>query len=139
MSKEVDQYLRKLMAHLPLVKDPTVVILRGHLLVEELLDELIAANLEHPSAIKDARLTFFQKLCICRAIVGQSGSEDIWRAIKELNNLRNAISHRLPDSALSTKLNPTLKAFFEEVTCPTDGGRGASLLHWAAIDTKGPL
>lgn len=22
------------------------------------------------------------------------------------------------------------------VTCPTDGGRGASLLHWAATDTK---
>ncbi|MCL5736105.1 MAG: hypothetical protein M1274_11045, partial [Actinobacteria bacterium] len=25
------------------------------------------------------------------------------------------------------------------LTCPTDGGRGASLLHWAAIDTKGIL
>ncbi len=25
----------------------------------------------------------------------------------------------------------------EYMTCPTDGGRGASLLHWAAIDAKG--
>lgn len=27
----------------------------------------------------------------------------------------------------------------EGVTCPTDGGRGASLIDWAAIDTKGTI
>ena len=32
----------------------------------------------------------------------------------KLHPLRNAISHKLPDSALSTKLNPPLKAFFED-------------------------
>ncbi len=112
MTKERNQYFEKLKVHLPLVKDPTVIVLRGHLLVEELLDELISASFEHPSAIKDARLTFSQKLCICQAIIGRSGNEDIWRAIKELNCLRNVISHKLPDSALSAKLNPLLKVFF---------------------------
>jgi hypothetical protein len=114
MSEESDQYFQKLKAHLPLVKDPTVIILRGHLLMEELLDEVIAASLRHPSAVRDARLTFFQKLCICQAIIGQVGGGHIWRAVKELNKLRNAVSHRLPDSALAAKLDPSLKAFFED-------------------------
>ncbi len=45
------EHFGRLPYHLPLVKDPTVVILRGHLLVEESLDELSAANLKDGDAI----------------------------------------------------------------------------------------
>ena len=72
MNKVSEHYFQKLKAHLPLVKDPTVVILRGHLLMEELLDAIIHASLKNPVAIRDARLTFFQKLCIVQGITGTS-------------------------------------------------------------------
>jgi len=114
MNKQTDQYFQKLKAHLPLAKDPTVVILRGHLLIEELLDELIAASLKYPPAIKGARLTFFQKLCIAQGIIGRSRNDSRWKPIKELNKLRNTISHNLPDATLSKKLAPVLKAFFKD-------------------------
>ena len=111
MTKDPENYFEKLKSHLPVVKDPTVVILRGHLLIEELLEALIDASLSDPAAIRDARLTFFQKLCLCRGLIGSS-NEDLWKPIEALNGLRNAISHRLPDETLFNKLDPVLKAFF---------------------------
>jgi len=112
IDKISEKYFQKLKSHLPLCKDPTVIILRGHLLVEELLDKLIAMGLKDTSAIKDARLTFYQKLCITQGLIGKSNT-DMWKSIKELNRLRNKISHTLPDAELVEKLDFVLKAFFE--------------------------
>lgn len=88
-------------------------ILRGHLLIEELLDQLIAAHLKYPKAINDARLTFFQKLCIAQGMIGRSNEDFTWIPIKKLNELRNSISHNLPDDRFSERLDSVLKAFFE--------------------------
>lgn len=112
MTKESKSYFEKLKSHLPVVKDPTVVILRGHLLIEELLEELLTTSLTDATAIRDARLTFFQKLCLARGLIGIVNMEDVWKPLELLNGLRNTISHRLPDDALSIKLDPVLKAFF---------------------------
>lgn len=112
MSKSSQEYFLKLKAHLPLVKDPTVVILRGHLLVEEIMEEIITAGLEDTSAIKDARLTFYQKFCIAKGIVGCKRDHYTWKPIEELNRLRNMISHKLPDVALAKKLDTVLRAYF---------------------------
>jgi hypothetical protein len=122
MMKEPENYFEKLKTHLPLVKDPTVVILRGHLLIEELLEALITASLVDPTAIRDARLTFFHKLCLCRGLIGSANEDDLWKPIEALNGLRNTISHKLPDEALSKKLDPVLKSFFidDHVEIPND-------------------
>lgn len=107
------EYLQKLKENLPLAKDPTVVILRGHLLIEEMLDEFISLALKDASAIKDARLTFFQKLCITQGVIGIRKNSSIWKSIKALNKLRNDISHKLPDASLLKNLDVALKAFYE--------------------------
>lgn len=116
------EYFGRLKYHLPRVKDPTVVILRGHLLIEELLDELIAANLKDSDAIHDARLTFHQKLCIVQAFIGRVRSGHILEPIFALNKLRNEIGHRLPDATLIKKLDSVLKEFLEDEfdQIPTD-------------------
>lgn len=114
MTKDSHQYFQELKTHLPMVKDPTVVILRGHLLIEDLLDRLIAANLKNTHAIQNARLTFFQKLCMAQGIIGSSNKDDMWKPIEALNRLRNTISHNLPDETMSKKLDPVLEAFFPE-------------------------
>ena len=114
MKEDSSKYFEELKTHLPIVKDPTVIILRGHLLVEDLMDEFIAANLRDPNVIKNARLTFFQKLCIVQGIIGSSSDGHMWGPIIALNKLRNTVSHSLPDETLSQKLDPVLKAFFPE-------------------------
>ena len=112
MTKDTQRYFEELKAHLPMVKDPTVIILRGHLLIENLLDQLIAANLTNANAIQNARLTFFQKLCLAKGIVGSSSEDGRWKPIEELNKLRNMISHNLPDETMCKKLDPVLRALF---------------------------
>jgi len=37
------------------------------------------------------------------------------------------------------EFNAAIDAVSIHMTCPTDGGRGASLIDWAAIDTKGTI
>jgi hypothetical protein len=112
MTQDTHRYFEELKAHLPMVKDPTVIILRGHLLIEDLLDRLIAANLKNAHFIQDARLTFFQKLCLAKGIVGSSNEDSTWKSVEELNKLRNMISHNLPDETMCKKLDPVLRAFF---------------------------
>jgi hypothetical protein len=114
MNQKSKKYFEKLKIHLPIAKDPTVVILRGHLLIEELLNDIISFHLKDPSAIKDARLTFFQKMRLAQGILGNKKDNSTWKAIEVLNKLRNQISHRLPDSTLINQMNPILKAIFED-------------------------
>ncbi len=114
MDNKNKKYFDKLKVHLPIAKDPTVVILRGHLLIEELLDDIISFYLKEPSAINDARLTFFQKMRLAQGILGKKNDDSTWKVIEALNRLRNQISHRLPDANLIDKMNPILKAIFED-------------------------
>jgi hypothetical protein len=46
--------------------DPTLIVLRGHLLVEDLLYGLLKTCVWHPEAIDQARLTFAQAVSIGR-------------------------------------------------------------------------
>ncbi|MCE5185326.1 MAG: hypothetical protein LLF76_04290 [Planctomycetaceae bacterium] len=114
MNRDSEQYLQRLKENLPLGKDPTVVILRGHLFIEELLDQILAVALKDASAIKDARLTYFQKLCLAQGVLGFEKNRFMWKPFKDLNKLRNDISHNLPDAALSKKLDIVLRTFFED-------------------------
>lgn len=114
MNEDSTQYLQRLKENLPVGKDPTVVILRGHLFVEELLDEIITVALKDASAIQAARLTFFQKLCLAQGVLGLEKNCFMWKPFKDLNKLRNDISHKLPDATLSKKLDTLLRTFFED-------------------------
>ncbi len=147
MTKDPENYFERLKNHLPVVKDPTVVILRGHLPIEELLEALIAASLFNPAAIRDSRLTFFQKFCLCRGLI-DSSDEDLWKPIEALNGLRNALSHNLPDETLLKKLDPVSKAFFpddhdkipNDIYAKSKALRKGVIFHFALLSgyLKGP-
>jgi hypothetical protein len=49
-------------------EDPTYVVLKSHLLAEEILREYIASLVKHPRRIEEARLSFSQLLSMCRAL-----------------------------------------------------------------------
>jgi hypothetical protein len=48
--------------------DFTLVVLKGHLLLEESVNRLLAALLSEPEAIEGANLRFYQKLCLIQAL-----------------------------------------------------------------------
>ncbi len=69
------------------------VVLRGHLLLEGLLNEIIRRSVICPDAIADLRQTFFTRVKLLRATgrIGD-GEQEILLA---MNSLRNRLAHQL--------------------------------------------
>lgn len=67
-------------------------ILKGHLFVERVLEELIGQKLKHPTAIlKRGRLGFELKIDLAHAL-GSLSTKHV-SAFKALNNIRNGYAH----------------------------------------------
>lgn len=98
-------------AHLKGAKDPILCILKGHLLIEEQLFELIKLKSIKPDALKDSKLTFYQKLCIVEALYRTSKTKWYYNATKKLNKLRNDLSHALEPKGFDKRL----RSFLDEV------------------------
>lgn len=99
--------LTKFVTHLPLNStDRVVVILKGHLLVEELLREYTASTAISSEYLADARLTFHQCLCIARSFDPEPVSnKKLWAAISKLNSLRNKLAHNLEPKDIECKID----------------------------------
>ena len=80
--------------HLDKTDDPTLLILRTHLLVEERLRDVVARICRSPDELRPARLSFYQVLCLCRAVVGRY-DEPAWDFVARLNEVRNRMAHHL--------------------------------------------
>jgi hypothetical protein len=50
------------------VKDEHLHIMRGHLLIEKKMRELVDAKLKKPEALNEARLSFIHILCVTEAL-----------------------------------------------------------------------
>lgn len=91
------------------VKDEHLHIMRGHLLIEKKLRELIDARAMKPDALSDARLTFSQVLCIAEALCWKKESEWLWERIRKLNSIRNSFSHQLKPKKYDASINEFIK------------------------------
>ena len=90
----------------PGVGDPTYSLLKAHLLFEELLNSYLARTLAHSSALKGARLTFAQTLALARASSRHIEPEHwVWKAISDLNRIRNSLSHEARPKDLPQKMS----------------------------------
>lgn len=92
---------------MPPGQDQVLVVLKGHLLIEELLTEILEVKLEHsnPLDIKISSNTMFaQKLNLCWAIVQNDIESDIWGFLKELNSIRNKMAHAIEPKGINKKI-----------------------------------
>ncbi len=80
--------------HMPETDDLTLVVLKGHLLIEELLVDLVHLALPHAEYLEPARLSFHQLACVARASLPQA-SDPAWELVLSLNSLRNDLAHNL--------------------------------------------
>jgi len=91
-----------LMRYLPMTDDMIVIVLKGHLIIEEIFNEIIKSHCHDYASIRNANLTFYQKVHVVKALM--SGfSEMAFPAILLLNRLRNDLAHNL-DSNKKDKL-----------------------------------
>jgi hypothetical protein len=95
--------LEQIGRHLDQTDDPTLLILRTHLLVEERLRDVLARICRSPDELRVARLSFYQTLYLCRGVVGRQ-DEPAWDFVGRLNDVRNKMAHHLEPGDLDELL-----------------------------------
>ncbi len=109
--------------HLDKVDEPILVILKGHLLVEQALYEIVNDSVSEPKFIQYANLRFHQLMNLARAIYPYFGlkenddSAKVWEAISALNKIRNISAHSLDHGDIKNHLKAL---FILSPTAPTD-------------------
>ncbi|OEE33239.1 hypothetical protein ACODG7_16700 [Vibrio anguillarum] len=91
--------------YFPENSDVLMQVLRGHLLVEEVVNQLFELKLTVPKALKGNHGTSFQchqVICLAEALSQTPENlEWVWISAKKLNSLRNKLAHNLPTESLS--------------------------------------
>ncbi|HAU1514573.1 TPA: hypothetical protein ACPYPK_001025 [Legionella pneumophila] len=85
-----------------------LLVLKGHLLIEEELNQILTLISKQPKFIKDKRFNFDSKVAIIRSI-DIDGNNKNWDLIISINKLRNNIAHSLPSKRDKKKLLNVLK------------------------------
>lgn len=130
--------IQRIAQHLPSGDDVTLITLKGHLLVEEQLDELIAAHCKNPDAL-EGDIGFAVKLKFARALTGAEELSIVWSACQRLNSLRNALAHKLEHPQAQKRLASFLAALDDPSTGWRRTGGEAADLKRAIIFLLGAL
>jgi hypothetical protein len=96
------------------VSDGTLLVLKGHLLIEDALYRMVGAKLIYPAYLSKANLRFYQLLNMARALYPVTANDEqrttlLWDAIEALNTLRNRLAHRLEQEDLPSLLGKILE------------------------------
>jgi len=76
--------------------DLTLIVLKGHLLLEQRVREFIGERMLSPKALDSARLSFFQLVCLAEALTfPNEDPKRMWDFLRKLNSLRNQLAHDL--------------------------------------------
>jgi hypothetical protein len=109
LSQKIIQDMGRFLKYLPWKSDPTLVILKGHLLIEELLRAFIDKKIKNQKALDKANLNFNQCLFIAMAFHSEKYLDWLWNAARKLNVLRNKLAHNLEPKGLHAKVDDFIK------------------------------
>ena len=89
--------------------------MKVHLLIEEELTDILVEHCELPEYLDKARLTFYQKIQLLRALHGNdtqgNPTEQPWEALEYLNTIRNKMAHHLEPKDLDRKIESFINSF----------------------------
>ena len=108
---------------LPPLVNLELVVLKGHLLIEEQLQGFLRVTSRHPKSLDDARLSFMQTAHLVRARGGLLYQDrSLWTLVVDLNKLRNRLAHRPEPGDIAADVDCILRNYwqgeFKEPTSP---------------------
>ncbi|WP_163130835.1 hypothetical protein [Agarivorans sp. Alg241-V36] len=90
---------------LPESGDKELTLLKAHLVIEEVLTKILAKECVNEKYLNEAKLQFHQKVKLVRAFYQLTHSDWIWKALHNLNQARNHMSHNLTKHELENKIS----------------------------------
>jgi hypothetical protein len=110
--EQLSERARKTDQHIDKETDITIIILKGHLLVEETLSEILKYTLKesNPMTIKIHNMMFAQKANLVWALKHDKIKLNIWPSLKRLNTIRNKMAHSLEPSDIDSLIEDFVKS-----------------------------
>jgi len=96
--------------------DRTLVVLKGHLLLELALREYVGKRVSAPQYIESAQIAFPSLICFAASLEDRLSERWLWPALKKANRLRNQLAHNLEVSQIDE-----LEADFTQYIILNDG------------------
>lgn len=101
---EAEIRIERVRKHLPSGSDLTLIALKGHLLAEEALDDLVRFYCQQPEHLENVEIRFLVKAKIARALSGHIVWTGLWPLIDALNSVRNDLAHNLESPKLRDRV-----------------------------------
>ena len=99
VEKILEDSQKLLMKHFPFKGQLDLVVLKGHLLIEQLLWKFVENRVLYPEALKELQkpdrfFSFNTLVCFAQSLDENKDFAWVWEAIKKLNVIRNSLAHR---------------------------------------------
>jgi hypothetical protein len=141
-SVKEDDFITRFREQLHHASDFVTVALNAHLEIEGELDEYLSLIFEHSKYLDDARLSYFDKVCIARAYTPVSHDRFEWEVMIFINAMRNKIAHRSRKKALKIDVGQLRTTLLDNATSLrniVDGGDHKEVVIYAAAICSGFL
>ena len=99
-----------------ITNDPIrIKILVTHVLIEEMIENVIAAAVPNSECFDVPKMRFWQKVKILRGLVPPDEAfTPLWQVCKKLNNLRNAAAHRDYETLRDQRFTELATSFYPD-------------------------
>lgn len=114
MTPEFENAKKRFEEEMESVDEVVHALLKGHLLIEEMLTRIIEQHLFHPEYLFDASLRFYQKSSIARSLCLRKDKLGEWTLMHALNALRNTLAHKLQSEERERRVARARRAYFKE-------------------------
>jgi len=105
IDSEAEVRIERVRKHLPSGSDLTLIALKGHLLAEEALDDLIRFYCKNPEHLENVEIRFQVKARLARALSGHAAWTGLWPLLDALNTVRNDLAHNIDSPKLKDRVN----------------------------------
>lgn len=139
----VEKGVRDYLEHMPEGNDLILIVLKGHLLIEQLLEQIIQTVVAHGAVLANHRFQFSQKVPLARSMAWSQRDNKLWDFIVALNTYRNDVAHSLGSEKSEARLKKVMEAHEATLTAEelneVSGQSDADRLRHAIMLTMGFL
>jgi len=115
MRQPLDEIRQRMEQQFRHVDETVLVVLKGHLLIEEALDAIISKFVHHATFVEEASLRFAQKVAIARSMSLDEHESGMWDIAIKLNTLRNEWAHALVSPRRAGRTQAVIDVYYREI------------------------
>lgn len=133
---DTEKYYDRLRRLLPRTTSLELLLLKGHLLLEENLASYIRHSCRRVDSLDRVRLSFAQTVHLFQALAGWPDDDPHVRFLWELNRLRNRFAHRIEPGDLGVEVESLLRILAgPDAPSPRNATQRATWLRQALMIT----